>query len=1130
MFEHTSPRCDAPRGCSTGSVHRDPLLALATTVFALFFATFTSGTLARAEEPIHLVQDFALSPDGSQLVFGWAGDLWTVASTGGSARLLTTHAADDRNPCYSPDGAEIAFISNRWGGRRYQIYTLSADGGTPRRHTAHSEGYALEQYDPTGEGFIARGSRDHHWRQAGRLLRVTRDPQIRDEVIFDAAVTEGRVSPDGKKVLFRREGAPWARKGYEGSQAGQIWRYDVAAGTFEKLLHDDFGYRYPRWRPDGRGFYYVGRQSGSFNLWLYSFEDGSRRQLTDYDDDSVFWPELSADGSTLVYRYRFDLYRVALRPDGRFASAPQRIDITNPGEVRRKEIVRDMLSDAEEAMFSPDALEIAFISGGDLWVMDTELREPKQITSTPEEEREPVWDAEYSRIFFIRESNGQSDIWVATRRDEQAYWWQQDDFRVERLTDDPEAEVDLNRIPGGRLAYVKGGGDLIVMDPDGKNAERLIKSWDRPDYDFSPDGRWIAYSVDDNDFNRDIWIKPVDGSREPFNLSTHPDNDYSPRWSPDGRLLAFTGRRVDDESDIYYVWLRKEDAEEGSRDRTLEKAIEKMKKRESSKKKDDKKDEKKDDEKKDDDKADKADEKLPGPETVIDFDGLRDRISRISIADSTERGLVWIGDRDLAFQATVDGRRGVYHVEFPDQLRPSLLSTSVPRFAVFLPKAKVLAGLSGGRPTTWTTKGKSESYPFRMRHEYRRAEKFGVAFDLAWRYMRDGFYDENLGNRNWDAIRRKYREVATEAVDADQFDQVVTMMLGELNASHLGFSSRGGGYDSDEPWAETTAHLGLTFDPAYKGPGWKVASVIPDGPADQERSTVRAGEVVTSIDGRTLDPSLSEAAVLNGPLDRDIALRVRSSDGDEEREVVIRPTSYGGARSLLYPAWLERNREVVRERSEDRLGYLHIRGMNWSSFLKFEEELFKIGAGKDGLIIDVRANGGGFTADHLLTVLTAPKHAITVPRGGGPGYPQDRRVYASWQKPIVVLCDQDSFSNAEIFAHAIKTLDRGRLVGVTTAGGVISTGGTSVLDIGFLRMPFRGWFVASSGEDMELNGAVPHFTIWPEPGERVHGVDRQLEKAIEVLNHDVAEWKNRPRPTLRKASERQLQPVKVERF
>jgi tricorn protease len=251
-------------------------------------------------------------------------------------------------------------------------------------------------------------------------------------------------------------------------------------------------------------------------------------------------------------------------------------------------------------------------------------------------------------------------------------------------------------------------------------------------------------------------------------------------------------------------------------------------------------------------------------------------------------------------------------------------------------------------------------------------------------------------------------------------------------------------------------------------------------------------------------------------MERDIVLTVQN--GDKTREVTLRPISYITARRLLYDDWIAENRKAVEKASGGTLGYLHISAMDDASFQKFQEELYHAGAGKDGLIIDVRENGGGSTTDHLLTALTQPRHALTLPRGGKvPGYPQDRMIYATWHKPVVVMCNQNSYSNAEIFSHAIKTLKRGKVVGVTTAGGVISTGAASIMDIGTLRLPFRGWYGLENGQDMELNGAKPDFIVWPQPGDQT---DRQLDKAVEVLKADVETWKKRPQPKLINASER----------
>ncbi len=1086
----------------------------------------------------------ALSPDGATLAFDWRGDVWSVPIEGGAARQLTQHEGSDSLPKFSPDGRRIALVSDRSGSA--QIHLIDAAGGVPEQLTAHTAGYRLEGWFPGGESLLASCSRDHHWRRAERFFEVSLQGDRADRLLFDAYGREGALSPDGARLLFTREGVAWWRKGYRGAGASQVWMIDLESGEFEKLLDHDGGSRSPVWKPDGSGFYYVGAESGSFNLWEYALESGEKRRITAFKDDSVVSPTVSADGSTLVFRHLFDLY--ALRVGS--GDSPQRIEIWNAGDRITDPLLRRTLSSAQAAAFSADGLEVVFAAGGDLWVMDTVLREPQRLTDTPEEERGPVFSPEGDAILFVSDQGGQADIWRARRADEDLFWWQNEEFPLERLSQDPEVESGLRWSPeGSKVAFVRGNGELWTMDPDGKGGKRLLSGWDSPDYTWAPDGAWIAYAVEDDDFNRDLWIMPSDGSGEPVNISKHPDSDGNPAWSPDGKAIAFTGRRTDDETDLYYVFLTEEDDQETSRDRKVEEALEKMKK--ARKKKDKEKPKKpeepaqdepeepqadepaepqadepteaKEEEKKEPEKK-KEDEKGEEELTVeIDFQDINERIRRISIPDSAERQPFWSHDsKKLAFTASIDGKRGVYTVEPPEEMQPKLLSSSIGSDPVWIEEGNQILWLSGGSPASLSASGKETRYGFSARQELVRADRNRVAFDMAWRAMRDGYYDERLGNRNWDAIRRKYVDMAAAAVDSGMLASVVSMMLGELNGSHLGFYAGGGGFSrrgpssSDGPWRVETAHLGLRFDPDHQGPGLKVRDVLLEGPADKHRARIEPGEVVLAIDGQSVDPSLNLTPLLNGTLDREIDLRVRGAEG-EDRDVSLRPISQRAARSLLYRMWTRENRRVVDEVSGGALGYLHIRGMNWSSFLQFEEELYSVGAGRDGILIDVRENGGGSTADHLLTVLTQPSHAITVPRGGGPGYPQDRRVYATWSKPIAVLCNQNSFSNAEIFSHAIKHLGRGQLIGVPTAGGVISTGGVGIMDVGFLRMPFRGWFLLGDGEDMELNGAVPHHIVWPHPADER---DAQLDKSIEVLMEDVRTWRERPQPALKKASER----------
>jgi tricorn protease len=1139
----------------------------------LLAAVLLLAPAAFAREPIRLANNPALSPDGSLLAFDWNGDIWTVPTRGGLARALTRHPARDRQPKFSPDGKEIAFLSDREEG--LQVFLMPAEGGTPRQLTAHTSGYTLEDWAPDGKSLLVSSQRDDAWRHANRFFLLNRSERRAEQMLFDDYGQSGCLAPDGKKLLFTREGEPWWRKGYKGSQASQVWLYDRDSKRFEKLLHLESSCRWPLWKPDGKGFYFVSSQNGSANLWEYDLASGEKRQLTSLKDDSVVFPCVSRDGSTIVFRHLFDLY--CFRPGQ--GGEPQKIDIYHDDDGRSERRDRRVLQSATDVAFSADGLEIAFIAGGDLWVMDTELREPRQITNTPEEERFPVFSPDGESILFVSDQGGQCDIWKAERADKKLYWWQNKSFQLERLTNDAEVKSHLKWSPeGSQVAFVKGRGELWVMGPDGKDARALFKGWDRPEFDWSPDGKWIVYARYDSDFNRDIWLLPLDGSRPPFNLSRSPRNEGSPVWSPDGKAIAFAGQRAGPNSEVYFVWLRKDDEEKNQRDRILEKALEKMNRIRQGLRKPEPAPGK--------DEAGRADDpplkKGAVPNVVIDFEGIHERIHRISVGDSGASNLFWSPDsKKLAFTASIEGRRGTYTIEVPGNLRPTLLTATTGTHPRWLRQGNQILWLVGGVPASQPgggggtggpsgaaspaaprtedpeqirrfgggaapaapepSSGGGTSYRFQCLQTVDVGKRNQAVFDLCWRTMRDNWYDERLGNRDWDAVRKKYRDMAARCPDAESVTTVVQLMLGELNGSHLGFTMFERGQAPPPPtqptptptptptdppqtagrtWNVITPHLGVRFDPAHQGPGLKVRDVLPKGPADQKKSRIEPGEIILAVDGTPVDPSMDLTAVLNGPPARDIVLKVRGGNG-AEREVTVRPITYTAARSLLYEKWLDDNRKTVEKLSGGKLGYLHISAMSMPSFYKFEEELYAVGAGKEGLVIDVRENGGGSTADHLLTALTQPVHAITIPRGGEPGYPQDRKVYATWNKPIVVLCNQNSFSNAEIFSHAIKTLKRGQLVGVPTAGGVVSTGAVSIMDVGTLRLPFRGWYVAENGEDMELNGAVPHHVVWPQPGDLPRGKDDQLSRAVEVLQKDVEAWKARPQPPLRKATERQ---------
>jgi tricorn protease len=1092
-----------------------------------------AGLDAVAREPIRLANNPALSPDGKRLAFDWNGDIWLASSTGGEARPLTTHAARDSQPKFSPDGNTIAFISDRDGSP--QVFTIVADGGQPVPLTHHTAGYFLREWTPDGQSLLVQAIRDDHWRHGERFFTIRAKERSAETMLFDDYGADGSLSPDGNQLLFTREGEAWWRKGYTGSRVAQIWRFDGAKVAFTKVVHGSFGARAPLWRPDSKGFYYVAEHAHGADLAFYDFSAKSSEPLTRFKQDSVVFPCIARDGSCLVFRHLFDLYR--------FEPATgkcEKLDLWHNSDRAAKKTDQRLLSTATAVSFTRDGLEIAMIAGGDLWVMDTELREPKQITRTATDEASPLFTTDGNAILFSSTTGDRFAINRATRKDEKQFWWQNASFTITPLAEMDEPPSRFKLSPDGKqLAYVRGRGDLWVLDLDGGKQRRVFAGWSTPDFDWSPDGQWFVYAQEDADFNRDIWLRRADGSGTPYNLSRHPFNEGMPAWSPDGKTIAFYGQRAAGEAaaNLCTVSLRAEDDERTSRDRKLEKALEKMKSRPGG-------------------MDEVKDFKGPAePEVVIDWERLHERIRRIPLGSGFASALFWSPDsKKLAFTGSFDGKPGTYFVDMNETTHvPKPLTTTVGTQPVWLKQGNQIVWLVGGVPTSTPGtvsaaatatpatpaepppiapkgpfKGKPAApaatatgggYMFSVRQTIDVPGRHAAVFDTCWRIMRDNWYDSNLGNNDWNAIRVKYRDMARRGPDLESVATLVQLMLGELNGSHLGFTLSVTDPKQTIEVRDTTAHLGVRFDRAFAGPGLKIRDVLPGGPADRKLSRLNAGEIILKIDGAAVDVRSDLTAVLNGPADRTILLTVQDGQ-DKLRDVFLRPTSYVIARVLLYDQWLQHNRKVVADASGGKLGYLHISAMSMPTFRKFEEELVSQGAGKQGLIIDVRENGGGSTADHLLTTLTQPQHAITVPRGGGPGYPHDRKVYVSWNKPIAVLCNQNSFSNAEIFTHAIKTLKRGPIIGTPTAGGVISTGAVGVMDVGMLRLPFRGWFGINDGEDMELHGAVPQHVIWPEPGAVPRGHDAQLLKAIEVLQADVQRWLDRPQPKLRKASER----------
>jgi C-terminal processing protease CtpA/Prc len=372
--------------------------------------------------------------------------------------------------------------------------------------------------------------------------------------------------------------------------------------------------------------------------------------------------------------------------------------------------------------------------------------------------------------------------------------------------------------------------------------------------------------------------------------------------------------------------------------------------------------------------------------------------------------------------------------------------------------------------------------------------------------MRDGYYDPKFNGHDWNKLRAKYHDRCVYASTSVDFRDMFNLLLGEINSSHVGFTAA----NRVETQKEATGLIGAELIPTPTG--MKVNRVIPNSPADKKISKLTEGDLITAVNGEPVKAEDNFYSLLNGLVNEKVLLNVQGADG-KTREVPIRLSA--SLRDDLYEEWVDQRKKLVEKWSGGRLGYIHIRSMDFPSFEVVEREFTAAGFGKEGLVIDVRYNGGGSTTDYLMTILNYKQHAYTIPRGASEDLEKDklkfrdsypigeRLVYAAWTKPSIALCNEGSYSNAEIFSHAYKTLGIGKLVGVPTNGSVISTGGKQLMDGSFVRLPGRGWFVKATDKNEELGPCVPDIIVENQPDWIAKDTDDQLKTAVGELLKEV---------------------------
>ncbi|HEY8503327.1 MAG TPA: S41 family peptidase, partial [Gemmataceae bacterium] len=710
---------------------------------------------------------------------------------------------------------------------------------------------------------------------------------------------------------------------------------------------------------------------------------------------------------------------------------------------------------------SPDEKHVAFVVHGELFRVPVTGGKAVRLTDSPAYDHGVSWSPDGKKLLFASDRGGYEDLYLLEPDDpEHPELTQAHRFKVTQITHTPEEEQAASFSPDGKRIVFLRSGRMWHAKPDGTDAQVLVDAARVIDYDWSPDGKWVVYSRMDGSFASELYILPFPNPKgEPArNVTRYATSNVDVTWSRTGHKLAFLSNRSD-QTCVHVLALQKPAAPDAPRS------------------------------------------------DAIDWEDIHLRVSRPT-SKPARHGAISPDGTQVAFRSTEGG---------DDLWLASVSGSSVQRLTTgnqrpqFIRWSKRSAlgqiyYLNGsGELRIARPSGSQGQVNFRAEMVIRRGEEFLEMFDQTWRELADNFYDPAHHGTDWRAVREKYRPWVSHVRHKEDLYALISLMLGELNASHLGVSG-----PARSP-QQATAELGLLFDERHPGPGLKVAEVLARGPADRRGLDLQPGDVVLAIDRTPLTEKVNLAELLNGKAGEAVLLEVtrNPSDPKDRRKIEIKAATRAQVQALMYDRWVARNAEAVAKLSGGRLGYIHIPAMNDSGLERFVRALYSDNFHKEGIVLDVRYNGGGFTHDQVLNYLVGRRHTVFRHRDGGEGTVL-RSYDRKWTRPLTLLINNRSYSDAEIFPSAFRAWGLGRIVGQPTGGFVIGTGSASLIDGSTLRVPRTGVFRAD-GVNMEREGVRPDVLVVPHPAQVAAGEDPQLERAVEVLLGDVeAPKKQRP--------------------
>ena len=1047
----------------------------------------------------------AISPDGTQIAFSYKGDIYTVSAQGGRAMQITTNPAHDTRPVWSPDGKQLAFASDRLGSM--DVYLVDKEGGVPTRLTTHSGNETPLAFKDNGhilfQANILPSTTDMQF-ASGQFPQVYEvSTQGGRPVMFSSMPMEDiSINPSGKALLYHdKKGYEDAwRKHHTSSITRDIWMCTLdGQRSYKKLSTFNGEDRNPVWAGTDT-YYYLSEEKGSFNIFKASINGGKATQLTHHTKHPVRFLTSSKNG-TLCYGFDGGIY--TLKEGGQ----PQKVNIQVVTDKIDKDIIRQIRSNgATSIALSAEGKEVAFILRGDVYVTSTEYKTTRQITNTPEQERNIDFAPDGRSLVYASERNGLWQIYQSSivNKEEKMFTYATE-IKEEKITNSNVTSFQPQYSPNGKdVAFLEDRSTIRVINLATKQTRTVMDgkfeySYSDGDqwYQWSPDSRWILsnYIGIGGWNNKDVALINASGNGEIHNLTQSGYNDSGAKWVLDGKAMIWESDRAGYRShgswgahgDIYIMFFDLEAYERflmSKEDLALLEEAEKENK----------------DDKKEPAAKDAKNKKAPADDKkkeevkplVFDLDNCRDRVVRLTRHSSSlgDAILSKKGDK-LYYQASFEKGSDLWCQDLKEN-STKLVMKNVGRGLMLVDKKGENFYMSsrGGIQKVTIKDGKSKPVSFEAIFDYKPALERQYIFDHAWQQVKDKFYKEDIHGVDWDGYREAYRRFLPSINNNYDFQELLSEMLGELNGSHTGAR-----YYPNGPTL-STANLGVFYDDTYTGNGLKIKEIMAKSPFTLKKCDVTPGCIIEKIDGQPIEAGKDYFPLLEGKAGKKVLLAIYNPANGKRFNVTVKAISSGEQNNLLYKRWVDRNKEMVKKLSNGRVAYVHVKGMDSESFRTvYSEILSDENRQKEALIVDTRHNGGGWLHDDLATLLSGKEYQRFVPQGQYIGSDP----FNKWLKPSCVLMCEDNYSNAHGFPWVYKELGIGKLIGAPVPGTMTAVWWETQIDPSIVFGIPQVGCVDMRGQYAENNQLNPDIEVYNKPEDSLNGIDTQLATAVKEM-------------------------------